>query len=55
MSKTNPDFEWDPGKNSTKIKYTDEPMGHVEVMKDFLPPPSELAFREETVKSTNRP
>ena len=27
-------------------------MGDVKVVKDFLPPPSELAFREETVKVT---
>ena len=36
----------------TKIKYTDGPIGDVAVVKDFLPPPSELAFREETVKIT---
>ncbi|MCC5846196.1 MAG: CopG family transcriptional regulator [Verrucomicrobia bacterium] len=35
-----------------KIKYTDGPMGDVAVVKDYLPPPSELAFREETVKVT---
>ena len=35
-----------------KITYSDEPMGKVEVIKDFLPSPSELAFREETVKVT---
>jgi len=35
-----------------KIKYTDEPMENVEVVEDFLPPPDELAFREETVKVT---
>lgn len=35
-----------------KIKYTDEPMGDVKVVDDFLPPPSELAFKEETVKVT---
>lgn len=35
-----------------KIKYTEGPMGDVKVVKDFLPPPSELAFREETVKVT---
>ena len=31
---------------------TDEPMGKVRVVTDFLPPPEELAFREETVKVT---
>jgi predicted DNA binding CopG/RHH family protein len=35
-----------------KIKYTDEPMGKVKVIKDFLPPPEELALKEETVKVT---
>ncbi len=35
-----------------KIKYSDEPMGQTKVVKDFLPSPSELAFREETVKIT---
>lgn len=35
-----------------KIKYSDEPMGKVEVIKDFLPSPGDLAFREETVKIT---
>ena len=35
-----------------KIKYSDEPMGKVQVVKDFLPSPAELAFREETVKIT---
>lgn len=34
------------------IKYTDEPLGDVKVIPDFLPSPSELAFREETVKVT---
>ena len=35
-----------------KITYTDEPLGDIEVVPDFLPPPSELAFREEGVKVT---
>ena len=35
-----------------KISYSDGPMEEVQVIKDFLPPPSELAFREETVKVT---
>ncbi|MBW1847866.1 MAG: CopG family transcriptional regulator [Deltaproteobacteria bacterium] len=35
-----------------KIKYTDEPMGKVRVVKDFLPSPKELAFKQETVKIT---
>lgn len=35
-----------------KIKYTDEPLGKLRLVKDFLPPPEELAFREEGVKVT---
>lgn len=35
-----------------KIKYTDEPLGHLRVVPDFLPPRQELAFNEETVKVT---
>jgi predicted DNA binding CopG/RHH family protein len=35
-----------------KIKYTDEPLGDVKVVDDFLPSPSELAFKEDTVKVT---
>jgi predicted DNA binding CopG/RHH family protein len=35
-----------------KIKYKDEPMGKVKVIKDFLPSPEELALKEETVKVT---
>lgn len=35
-----------------KIKYSDEPLGDVKVIKDFLPPPEQLAFREEEVKVT---
>jgi len=37
---------------SKKIKYTDEPIGDVEIVKDFLPPPEALVFREEGVKVT---
>ena len=35
-----------------KITYTDEPLGDIEVVADFLPSPAELAFREEGVKVT---
>ena len=35
-----------------KIKYTDEPIGRVKVLKDFLPSPEELALKDETVKIT---
>jgi hypothetical protein len=37
---------------NAKIKYTNEPLGKVKVVKDFLPPPEQLAFREEGVKVT---
>ena len=37
---------------SAKIKYTDEPLGKVRVVPDFLPSPAELSFREEGVKVT---
>jgi hypothetical protein len=35
-----------------KIKYTNEPIGGMRVVRDFLPPPEELAFREDAVKVT---
>lgn len=35
-----------------KIKYSNEPMGKPSVVPDFLPSPSELAFREEGIKVT---
>ena len=35
-----------------KIKYTDEPIGKVRVIADFLPSPEELALKDETVKVT---
>lgn len=37
---------------SAKIKYTNEPIGDVKVVKDLLPPPEQLAFREEGIKVT---
>ncbi len=37
---------------SGKIKYTDEPIGNPRVVRDFLPSPEELAFREQDVKIT---
>lgn len=36
----------------TKIKYTDEPIKLGARVKDFLPPPSKLVKRRETVKVT---
>ena len=37
---------------SRKTNYTDEPLGNLKVVSDFLPSPEQLAFREETVKVT---
>ena len=37
---------------SARIKYSDEPIGNPKVIRDFLPSPDELAFREEDVKIT---
>ena len=34
------------------INYTDEPLGDLRVIEDFLPPPGQLAFKEESVKVT---
>jgi hypothetical protein len=34
------------------VKYTDEPLGDIRVIRDFLPPPSELVYKEDTVKVT---
>jgi predicted DNA binding CopG/RHH family protein len=35
-----------------KIKYTDEPMGKLRVIKDFLPSPDRLVLKEENIKIT---
>ncbi|GMQ87422.1 MAG: hypothetical protein BMS9Abin08_0625 [Gammaproteobacteria bacterium] len=37
---------------NAKIKYTDEELGELKVIQDFLPSPEELAFKEDTVKVT---
>jgi hypothetical protein len=36
----------------SKIKYTEEPMGKLRVIKDFLPPPEKLVLKEENIKVT---
>jgi predicted DNA binding CopG/RHH family protein len=36
----------------SKIKYTEEPIGELKVIKDFLPPPDQLVLKEENVKIT---
>jgi hypothetical protein len=35
-----------------KIKYSDEPMGKLKVLSDFLPPPEQLVLKEDNVKVT---
>ncbi|MFO7951027.1 MAG: hypothetical protein R6U36_11785 [Candidatus Fermentibacteraceae bacterium] len=35
-----------------KIEYTDEPMGKVRKVDDFLPSPKELALEDDTIKIT---
>lgn len=37
---------------SERIRYTDEPLGDLEVVPDFLPRPEDLVFRDEGVKVT---
>lgn len=36
----------------TRIKYTDEPIGDVKVVTDFLPSPEQLALKNQNVKIT---
>lgn len=35
-----------------KIKYTDEPIGEIRRIRDFLPPPHMLVLKEDAVKVT---
>ena len=35
-----------------RIRYSDEPIGPVEIVPDFLPPPEELAREDDGVKVT---
>jgi hypothetical protein len=37
---------------SARIRYTDERLGRLKVVHDFLPSPEELVFRDEGVKVT---
>jgi len=37
---------------NAKIKYTNEPLGKLEVVSDFLPRPEDLVFRDDGVKVT---
>ena len=36
----------------SKPKYTNEPLGRIEVIEDFLPPPDQLVLKDEGVKVT---
>ncbi len=35
-----------------KIKYTDESLGEIEIVNDFLPKPDDLVLKEDTTKIT---
>ncbi len=35
-----------------QIKYSDEKTGKVEIVRDFLPKPEELVFKDDTIKIT---
>ena len=37
---------------NAKITYTNEPLGDLNVIADFLPAPEELVFQDDTVKIT---
>ncbi len=39
-------------KTKKKTKYTDEPIGEIKIIKDFLPSPEQLAFKDDNVKIT---
>ncbi len=33
-------------------KYTDEPLGKIKIVKDFLPAPEDLVFKDDPIKIT---
>jgi predicted DNA binding CopG/RHH family protein len=39
-------------KFMSKKKYTNEPIGKIKIVKDFLPSPKDLVLKEDTVKVT---
>lgn len=39
-------------KRLRKIKYTDESIGEIKIISDFLPSPEELVMKEDTEKVT---
>ncbi|HBG93155.1 MAG: CopG family transcriptional regulator [Nitrospirae bacterium RIFOXYB2_FULL_43_5] len=36
----------------SKMKYSEEPMGNLRIVNDFLPPPDQLVLKEENIKVT---
>lgn len=34
------------------IRYTNEPIGNIKIVKDFLPPPEKLVFKRKNIKIT---
>jgi len=39
-------------KARTRVRYTDEALGSLKVIPDFLPPPEQLILKEDNVKVT---
>ena len=39
-------------KKSKKITYSDEPIGKIKIIQDFLPPPEALLLKEDSIKVT---
>ena len=39
-------------KQKHKVKYTNEPIGKIKIIADFLPNPADLVLKEENVKVT---
>jgi hypothetical protein len=37
---------------SKNVKYTDEPLGRLKIIRDFLPRPEDLVYRDEGIKVT---
>ena len=35
-----------------QIHYTNEPIGEIKIVKDFLPPPEKLVFKRKNIKVT---
>ena len=40
--------------NKKKIKYTDEYIGNIQLVDDFLPSPDELILKEKTIIESHR-